>query len=243
MGPYTLGRRVERGGFDRRLLTLAFAAALNAELAALADAGCPFVQVEEDDATAIGLDIDEQALFREAHADLLSGLPDASAAFHRSLAISGGNADLAGPETFFEAPYESYFFDLIQGPDNWRLITRAPRERGIVCGAVDARDPRIDDKELVVWAASYAASGGRGFERVGVAPAGSLAGLEPEIAQRKIEVLGHLGPDRRGARRDADPGPARSPGDRQPERRGRPLDAALRAASAAAALSRPPGSG
>jgi methionine synthase II (cobalamin-independent) len=190
VGPYSLGRRVKRGRFGRRRLTLAFAAALNAELVALAGAGCPFVQIEEDDAVAIGSSPDERALFRDAHLRLLDGVPDASAAFHRCLAISGGNADTAGPETIFAAPYESYFFDLIDGPDNWRLITRAPKERGIVCGAVDARDPRIDDKELIVWAASYAASGGRGYERVGVAPASSLAGLEPAVARRKIERLG-----------------------------------------------------
>jgi methionine synthase II (cobalamin-independent) len=190
VGPYTLGRRVDPAGFDRVELVHAFATALNAELGALADAGCPFVQVEEDDAVEIGLDEAERALFREAHERLLDGLPGAGSGFHRNLAISGGNADSAGPETFFAAPYESYFFDLIDGPDNWRLITRAPTERGIVCGAVDARDPRIDDKELVIWAAAYAASGGRGYERVGVAPAGSLAGLDPDVARRKIEVLG-----------------------------------------------------
>ncbi|HLY13643.1 MAG TPA: hypothetical protein VKR24_04790 [Candidatus Limnocylindrales bacterium] len=190
VGPYTLARRVEPAGFDRRELVRALAAALNAELAALADAGCPFVQVEEDDAIEIGVDEAERTLFREAHEQLLDGLPNAGSGFHRSLAISGGNADLAGPETFFTARYESYLFDLIDGPDNWRLITRAPRERGIVCGAVDAHDPRIDDKELVIWAASYAASGGRGYERVGVAPAASLAGLDPAVARRKIEVLG-----------------------------------------------------
>jgi len=190
IGPYTLARRIDRGNFGRRRLTLALATALNGELGALAGAGCPFVQVEEDDAVRIGASADERALFREAHARLLDGLPDASSGFHRSLAISGGNADGAGPATFFEARYESYFFDLIDGPDNWRLITRAPSERGIVCGAVDAHDPRVDDKELIIWAASYAASGGRGFERVGVAPAGSLAGLEPAAAQAKIERLG-----------------------------------------------------
>ncbi len=190
VGPYTLARRVDRGNFGRRRLTLALAAALNAELTALAEAGCPFVQVEEDDAVRIGSNADERSLFRDAQARLLDGVPDAAGGLHRSLAISGGNADGAGPVTFFEAPFESYFFDLIQGPDNWRLITRAPRERGIVCGAVDARDPRLDDKELIVWAASYAASGGRGFERVGVAPSGSLAGLEPAAARAKIERLG-----------------------------------------------------
>lgn len=189
-GPYTLGRRAQRGRVGRRRITLAFAEALNAELRVLAAAGCPFVQVEEDDAVRIGTSRLERALFRDAQDCLLDGLPDAGQGFHRSLAVSGGNADKAGTETFFSAPWESHFFDLIEGPDNWWLITRTPPTRGIVCGAVDAKDALIDDKELVVWAASYAASGGRGFERVGVAPAGSLAGLDPAVAQRKIEVLG-----------------------------------------------------
>lgn len=190
LGPYSLALRLERGSFDRRGLTMALAAALNLELIALAEAGCPFVQVEEDEAVRIGPDPAERNLFSEAQARLLDGVPDATGAFHRSLAISGGNADTAGPATFFEAPYESYFFDLIDGPDNWRLITRAPEQRGIVCGAVDVHDPRIDDKELIVWAASYAASGGREFERVGVAPAGNMAGLDPVIARRKLDRLG-----------------------------------------------------
>jgi len=190
VGPYSLGRRSERRGLGRRRTTLAYARALNAELRALAGAGCAFVQVEEDEAIRVGKSHDERALFREAQDRLLDGLPDALAGLHRSLAVSGGNADEAAPETFFSAPYESYFFDLIAGPDNWRLITRAPAERGIICGAVDAHDPRVDDKELVIWAASYAASGGRGYERVGVAPAGSLAALDPDAARRKIDVLG-----------------------------------------------------
>ncbi|HEY7826628.1 MAG TPA: hypothetical protein VIB99_00255 [Candidatus Limnocylindrales bacterium] len=190
VGPYSLGRRLQRGNFGRRKLTIALAGALNAELLALARAGCPFVQVEEDDAIRIGTDGAERRLFVEAQTVLLDRLPDATSGFHRNLAISGGNADTAGPPTFFTAPYESYFFDLIDGPDNWRLITRAPSERGIVCGAVDPHATQIDDKELIVWAASYAASGGRGFERVGVAPAGSLAGLDPVVARRKIERLG-----------------------------------------------------
>jgi methionine synthase II (cobalamin-independent) len=190
VGPYSLGRLLDRGRIGRRRLTLALAAALNRELASLAQAGCPFVQVEEDEAIRIGPNRAERALFKEAQQILLDRLPDAAQGFHRNLAISGGNADTAGPATFYEAPWESHFFDLIEGPDNWRLITRAPTSRGIVCGAVDVRDPRIDDKELIIWAASYAASGGRGFERVGVAPAGSLAGLERSIARRKLERLG-----------------------------------------------------
>jgi methionine synthase II (cobalamin-independent) len=190
-GPYSLGRRYAPDEAARPALTLAFAAALAPEIAALAAAGCPFVQVDEDEAVRIGPDEGERALFREAHARLLAGLPLERP--HLSLAISGGNADTAGPETFFSAAYDSHFFDLLEGPDNWRLVTRAPRERGIVLGVVDAHKPERDLVELVVWAIAYAAStGGRGEARIGIAPSGSLAGLPRAAARAKLELLGEV---------------------------------------------------
>jgi methionine synthase II (cobalamin-independent) len=190
-GPYTLGRRFAADEAARPVLTLGFAVALAREVGALAAAGCPFVQVDEDEATEIGTDEAERALFRESHARLLAGLPPERP--HLSLAISGGNADTAGPETFFGAPYDSHFFDLLAGPDNWRLVTRAPAERGIVLGVVDARTPEPDLVELVVWAVAYAAStGGRGEARIGIAPSGSLVGLPRAVARRKIELLGEV---------------------------------------------------
>ena len=108
-----------------------------------------------------------------------------------SLAITGGDATAAGERLFFDLPYASYLFDLIAGPDHWRLIARAPRERGIVCGALDARAEADDDPALLVWALQYAAStAGRGPDRVGVANAGSLAALTRDRLERKLRVLG-----------------------------------------------------
>jgi len=47
------------------------------------------------------------------------------------------------------------------------------------------------DLEDIVWAAAYAAStGGRGMERVGIAPSGSLADLPPDRARTVVELLG-----------------------------------------------------
>ena len=62
---------------------------------------------------------------------------------HAMLAITGGSAWEAGPETILEAPYASYLFDLIAGPDNWYLVRAAPgrpgdRVRG-AAGAVGQR--------------------------------------------------------------------------------------------------------
>ena len=192
-GPYSLGRRFgEAAASARAELTLALADALAGELADLAAAGCPFIQVDEDGAVAVGPEAAERRLFADAQARLLAGLGPPGARPHVSLAISGGNADAAGPETIFGPAYDSHLFDLIAGPDNWRLITAAPVERGIVLGVVDARSADVDDPSVVIWAVGYAASGGRGHDRIGVAPSGSLAGLSREAARAKIDLLGEV---------------------------------------------------
>jgi methionine synthase II (cobalamin-independent) len=192
-GPYTLARRLlgNTGSGDpapaARSLTIALAAAIRAEALALAEAGCPFIEIEERDAGAISEDEGERHLFREAHLALTDGL----AGIHLSLAIVGGNADTAGAESILTAPYSSLALDLIDGPDNWRLARAAPGERGIVAGALSPYHPSDDGPELLLWAVGYAASmNGRGVDRVGLATAGSLGGLSWELAERKLRRLG-----------------------------------------------------
>ncbi len=182
-GPCTLasagGQQFDAG----EALTLA--RRLHDELLALADAGCPLVVIDEPAATAIGADEDARAVFREAHAALLGDEPP----LHAMLAISGGSAWEAGPDTILEAPYASYLFDLVDGPDNWYLVRAAPGNRGIVCAAL--RAPSASDQApLLVWAARYAASAnGRGPDRVGLANASSLADLDARAAQVALGAL------------------------------------------------------
>ncbi|HSO29209.1 MAG TPA: hypothetical protein VLS28_04855, partial [Candidatus Sulfomarinibacteraceae bacterium] len=196
-GPYSLGRRAvaadsagsgaSGGALGRPALTMAFAAALRSEVLALAEAGCPLVEIEERDAALIGDDEAERRLFRDAHLALADGV----AGIHLSLAIVGGSADGAGIETILAAPYASLAVDLVDGPDNWRLVRDVPGDRGIVAGAMSPRHPSDDGPELLLWAAAYAASSnGRGRDRVGLATAGSLAGLSWEHAERKLRRLG-----------------------------------------------------
>ena len=190
VGPYTLGRLSDTAEVGQERVTLALAEALNQELRALADAGCPLIQVDEDAATLIGEDREQQRLFREAQRRLLAGF-GGSRDTHVSLAITMGNADAAGTDTIFDAPYSSYLHVTIAGPDNWRLIARAPGERGIICGALDARNTALDTKELLIWAAHYAAStAGRGLARVGLSPSTSLEYLPRDRALAKIKLLG-----------------------------------------------------
>lgn len=163
------------------------AGALRSGLAALAEAGCPVVEVHEPAAT-LPSDDAGRAAFAAAHRALLAGLPDG---LHASLAITGGDAIALGAEALFAAPYLSHFFDLVAGPESWRLVAVAPPDRGIVAGVGDASGRRRTRIEDVAWAAGYAASTqGRGMDRVGVAPSESLAGLSPERARAIIDLLG-----------------------------------------------------
>ena len=96
----------------------------------------------------------------------------------------------AAIDAVLEAPYASLAVDLIAGPDNWYLVRRAPRERGVIAGVLSAGN--VDEaKEVMHWGAHYAASsGGRGRDRVGIGSAGSWANLTWEAALRKLNKLG-----------------------------------------------------
>lgn len=190
-GPYTLGRRESsRPAAAREERTMRHATILAGELAALAAAGCPLVIVEEPAAVGIGTDPAERVLFADAQRELLSKV-EALPAFHAMLAVTGGDADVAGPEAIFAAPYRSYLFDLVAGPDNWRLVRAAPPERGIVCAAMRVEAAGGEDQvPLLVWAARYAASaGGRGLDRVGLTNGTPLHGLDPATARAALEAL------------------------------------------------------
>ena len=173
LGPMTSGRPAE---------------AVRATIRALADAGCTWVEVHEPAATALGADRSAGAAFADAHRALTDGL----AGVHLSLVVVGGSADGAGLEPLLAGSYASLALDLIDGPDNWRLVAAAPGDRGIICGALSTQAGSDDGPELLLWAAGYAASTqGRGRDRVGLATAGSLAHLTWEAAARKVERLGH----------------------------------------------------
>jgi methionine synthase II (cobalamin-independent) len=161
---------------------------VRADLLALADAGCRWIEVHEPAATTLGDDPAARARFAESHRALTAHLgPDV----HLTLAITGGAANDAGIETILAGAYASLAIDLIDGPDNWYLAVAAPAERGIVCGALSTRPDSDDGPELMLWAARYAASSqARGIERVGLATAGSLAALPWDVAAAKVRRLG-----------------------------------------------------
>lgn len=165
----------------------AAAARLAVALAALVEAGCPVVEIHEPSASLPAGPSAGEA-FSSVHRALLDGLP---ADAHATLAITGGDAEALGAGSLFGLAYRSYLFDLIAGPDSWRIIARAPGDRGIIVGVADATGTRETRMEEVAWAAGYAASlGGRGMARVGLAPSGDLEALDPARALALIGLLG-----------------------------------------------------
>ena len=203
------------------------AARLATALAAAVAAGCPVVEVHEP-AAALPAGPGAGAAFASVHRALLAGLPGDA---HVTLAITGGDAEALGADAVFAAPYRSHLFDLIAGPDSWRTIARAPGDRGIILGVADATGVRPPGLEEVAWAAGYAASlGGRGMARVGLAPSGGLASLDPARARELIDLLGEAArllvgdPElllRRFDPRAVDPRSA-ALGEYRPDRRARP---------------------
>ncbi|MEO5965748.1 MAG: hypothetical protein ABIR11_09810, partial [Candidatus Limnocylindrales bacterium] len=179
-GPYSLALRTGDVGRAGSLAGL-----LGQELATLAAAGCSLVIVDEPAAVGIGADPVAHRAFHDAQAAMLAPAPD----LHAMLAITGGSAWEAGAATILAAPYRSYLFDLVAGPDNWYLVRAVPGDRGVVCAALKA-PTREDQSSLLVWAARYAASSnGRGVERVGLANASSLADLHVDDALGAIAAL------------------------------------------------------
>jgi methionine synthase II (cobalamin-independent) len=185
-GPYSLARAAAPRERDLEALAVRIAEGLRREVEALAAAGCPLVEIDEAEAHRIGEREVHRRAFREAHARIATAVRNT----HLTLSITGGSAWPAGPETILAAPYASLAVDLIAGPDNWRLVSEAPTDRGIVAGALTSK-PGDDGPEVLLYAANYAAStGGRGRARVGL---GTSAGLDRLAWPAAVEKLRRLG--------------------------------------------------
>ena len=140
-GPYSLGLRVHGGAeaADRHEFTLELAARLGRgarrpRRGRLRDGRDRGARSPSRSAT----DPAERALFAARRRACSRTRP----ALHAMLAITGGSAWEAGADTILGAPFQSYLFDLVAGPDNWHLVRAVPGDRGVVCGGAASRQRR-----------------------------------------------------------------------------------------------------
>jgi methionine synthase II (cobalamin-independent) len=165
----------------------AAAGATRTAIEGLLAAGCQLIRVDEPGLTALGDDDGIRSRVLAAHD---RALPDPGAS-HLMLALTGGDATAIGASALAGMRYASFLFDLLRGPDSWRVVARLPAERGVVCGVVPTGEGAGVVKEAMVWAAHYAASTeGRGLDRVGLATAGDLGGLDWDVAADRVRLLG-----------------------------------------------------
>jgi len=189
VGPYSLAALAETDPKGRADLAVQLGEALNLEILALAAAGCPMVEIDEPITLQIGEDIAEFRAFRAANERLFAGL-ESDDGPHLSLGLWGGQIDPAGYEDLIALPYRSYLVDVLAGPSAWRFVDAVPPARGIIVGSADARTERLDETEVHVWAMAWAAQEGRGSDRVGCSPNGSLGLIGRHFAHRKCLRLG-----------------------------------------------------
>src|SRR5256886_1410689 len=189
VGPSSLAALAETDPKGRADLAVQLGEALNLEILALAAAGCPMVEIDEPITLQIGEDIAEFRAFRAANERLFAGL-ESDDGPHLSLGLWGGQIDPAGYEDLIALPYRSYLVDVLAGPSAWRFLDAVPPARGIIVGSADARTARLDETEVHVWAMAWAAQEGRGSDRVGCSPNGSLGLIGRHFAHRKCLRLG-----------------------------------------------------
>ncbi len=190
-GPWSCSLALASTAADRTAIRRDLIGVLAETTRVLVAAGCPVIQLDEPAATGAVPGPDDS----HAGGQLLDTIERSVAAMPKGtsvcVAFPGGPPRPELHDAIAALPVQSVLVDVTHGPDGWRCIDRLSPDQGVIVGALDATSAEIDDPEMLLWAGALAARmADRGTARVGIAPSGSLAGLDRHHARRKIEQLG-----------------------------------------------------
>ncbi len=179
-GPYTLARLSQNryyATFEDFVLNLALA--LNHELRALDGEDPPLIQVDEPAILRYKSDF---PLFREAMATLTEGV-------RSPLALYTYFGDVVGiyPE-ILDLPFDVIGLDFVSGPRNWEALEKAPFEKGLGFGILDARNTRLETVEELLRALDRV-SRYVPLDRIYLNPSAGLEFLPRRVARAKLERL------------------------------------------------------
>jgi len=179
-GPFTLAimsRDEFYGNLDQ--FVMALAAALNAELRALAQASPATIQVDEP-----GLLIrrDQFPLFRRAMDALWEGVSS-----RRALYLYLGHIEGLYP-AILDLPVDLIGLDFIAGHRNWDILGRSKFTKDLGLGIVDARNTRMETSAEVV-AACRRAQEFASANSLLVSPSAGLEFLPRRVARKKLGTL------------------------------------------------------
>ncbi len=142
-GPYTLARLSKDSHYhDLRAFVLDLAQALNQEALALQEAGAPVIQFDEP---SIVRNPSDFQLLEEAAQVLTDGISRSRTAIYTYF----GSVGKIGA-AFFRLPFTIIGLDLVEGPDNWTLLSQFPADKHLAAGIVDARNTKMESIEGLV---------------------------------------------------------------------------------------------
>ncbi|MDR7416660.1 MAG: methylcobamide--CoM methyltransferase [Armatimonadota bacterium] len=179
-GPYTLARLSQNryyATFEDFVLNLALA--LNQELRALDAEDPPLIQVDEPGILRHKGDF---PLFREAMITLTEGVRAPLALY----TYFGDVLDIY-PE-ILDLPFDVIGLDFVAGPRNWEALEKAPFEKWLGFGILDARNTRLESLEDLLRALDRV-SRYVPLDRIYLNPSAGLEFLPRKVARAKLQRL------------------------------------------------------
>ncbi len=180
-GPVTFARlSVDEYYDDHEKFVLALARVLAQEAFELEAAGARHIQIDEP--ALLGAPEDLELAHRAL--DLIDAELRET---ETTLGTYFGDAKRLGPD-LFDLPVDVFSFDLVAGPENLQLIDRAPRDKKVQVGVVDARNTKLEPVDELAQTIEKLA-GTVGVDRLRVSPSSGLEFLPREKARAKLHRL------------------------------------------------------
>lgn len=190
-GPFTLAK-FSKNSFYREQKQLAFdlAHAIHKETEALEAAGCRYIQFDEP---ALLHFKDEIKFFFQIYEIVTAQLAKAE----KTLFFNFGSIDGIYPK-ILELPVERIGIELTAGHKNWEVIKRAPFNKKLMAGILDARNTKMESEQETVRLVQELA-GIVPLENVWLAPSHSLEFLPRTNARKKMSLLAQTAKQLKGA--------------------------------------------
>lgn len=178
-GPVTIARGVDDRHYgDPASLARAVARCWAEEAAALREAGCAFLQIDEPVLVEGGRDLD---LVRECASTIFAAAGEGATTI---LSTDGGDlASLGGRVA--ELPGTHLGLDLVASDAGFEVVSRLPKGRGVVLGLFDPSREEVEDAAEVFARLEPHREILRGRDLI-VGPAAGLGGLDRDAAFEKL---------------------------------------------------------
>lgn len=138
VGPYTLAKMaVDEHYKDEDRLVMTLASLLREEVLALQEAGAQYIQIDEPYLTWApeGLPLAKRAL-----TEMLDGVST-----KKILCLYFGSLKLLVP-ALYDLPVDIFAVDTVSKLENLDLLLKAPQDKGIIAGCLDARNIKLEPK-------------------------------------------------------------------------------------------------